>query len=93
MKGPMAGPSDYGVGVRDASIVEVVVVVWVLASGVPLAAGASLVDFVSVVVVDVSRFWQPRDSAAAPAIKKPTRVSVLFIGCSSSFGPIAGRRP
>jgi len=71
----------------------VVVVVWVEASGVPLAEGASLVDFVSVVVVEVSFCWHPSDSAAAPAIKKPARVSVLFIGCSSSKGPVAGLRP
>jgi hypothetical protein len=70
------------VGVGE-STVEVVVVDCVVGSGVPVAEGASLVVEVSVVVVVVSRFWHPSESAAVPAIRKPTRVSVLFIALSS----------
>jgi hypothetical protein len=56
-----------------------VVDVCVDGSGVPDAVAASLVVFVSVVVDAVSLFWHPRDSAAAAAIRNPTRVSVVFI--------------
>ena len=65
------------------STVEVVVVVSVMGCGVPVDEGASLVVEVSVVVVVVSRFWHPSASAAVPAIRKPTMVSVLFIALSS----------
>ncbi len=73
---------SYGTGVGE-STVEVVVVVSVTGWGVPVDEGASLVVEVSVVVVVVSRFWHPSASAAVPAIRKPTMVSVLFIALSS----------
>jgi hypothetical protein len=72
------------------STVEVVVVDWVIGSGVPVADGASLVVEVSVVVVVVSRFWHPSERAAVPAIRKPTRVIVLFICAFLLKGPVAG---
>ena len=75
-------PNSYGTGVGE-STVEVVVVVSVTGAGVPVDEGASLVVEVSVVVVVVSRFWHPSASAAVPAIRKPTMVSVLFIALSS----------
>ena len=75
-------PNAYGTGVGE-STVEVVVVVSVMGWGVPVDEGASLVVEVSVVVVVVSLFWHPSASAAVPAIRKPTMVSVLFIALSS----------
>jgi hypothetical protein len=74
---PLGSRPLYGTGVGVTSAIPPPI------GSVATGVGTSLVVVVSVVVVVVSRFWQPSNSAAVPAIRKPARVSVLFIALSS----------
>ena len=76
----MAGVEDYltdGVGVGESAVL-VVVVVDVIVCGVPEGAGASCVLVVSV-VVDVSFFWQPRDSPRIPIASREASAECFFM--------------
>jgi hypothetical protein len=72
----VASQRGAGVGVTDSTVL-VVVVVDVVASGVPDGAGTSEVVDVSVVVV-VSFFWQPMERVI-PRARRPASVRGFLI--------------